>query len=358
MKKSQNQFNAPTSSDQRRRDFLSLSLMAGGTLLLAGESQAQTPASQSDDAAIPSTVSLADSLALYTDLLEDVRRLVLQKDAQKIFVAKFEATEWLGETGSRAAQLRALLENNATLPDRVREELTSFLWDVVRGGRELREGLILMREQPLEEIKNLDTDFDKIRAQMALASNAMKNGNLSKAKEGIASAIRQLDKYTPTFAYNPGAMVGNEPAGNALPEREDREAARPLRQQPFKPVSVPASSLAELLQIVLEQLNATPASRPSNQHHSRGAAAAANYYASAMVEPALQNSITGVLRSRLNPSSWLQRAIGYAVAFPILLRVSDKNNRVKLLNDALRLVPPGLRNPLLEQLARDLANLN
>lgn len=74
-------------------------------------------------------------------------------------------------------------------------------------------------------------------------------------------------------------------------------------------------------------------------------------------DPLLQSGINSVLRNRLKPASWLQVGIGYAVTFPILLRVSDKTNRKKLLNDALRLVPPGLRSPLLDELASDLANL-
>lgn len=357
MKNSANPLNDQTASDHGRRNFLSLSLLAGSTLLLSTESHASAHSNQ-DDAAIPNTVSLADSIALYTELLEDVRRFALQKDAQLIFVAKAEATTWLGDTAADAERLRSVLEAGTSLADRDKAKLREFLSDVVFGGKEISRGLIRMRKEPLEEIKNLDADFDRIRAEMALASNAIKKGNPGKAREGIASAIRQLEKYTPIGTYNPNmAIVGNEPAMNTPRRRErEQEPARELRQEPYKPVSVPATSLRELLQTVLELLNAGPASRPSNQHHSRGAVA--SYYASVLVEPALQNNITGVLRSRLNPSSWLQRAIGYAVAFPILLRVSDKNNRIKLLSDALRVVPPGLRNPLLEQLAKDLANLN
>ena len=74
-------------------------------------------------------------------------------------------------------------------------------------------------------------------------------------------------------------------------------------------------------------------------------------------EMAFQTSISSVLRTKLKPGTWLQIAIGYAVAFPILLRVGDQNNRLKLLSDALRLVPPGLRDPLLAELAHDLAKL-
>jgi hypothetical protein len=349
--------NAQNGSDCGRRNFLSQSLLASSTLLLAAESHVSAQSNQ-DDAAIPNTVSLADSIALYADLIENVRRFVLQKDAEAIYVSKAEATTWLFQRSTDAEWLRSLLGAGKTLSNRDKSDLIAFLSEVDSGGKELTKGLIRMRYEALEEIKNLDTDFDKIRAEMALASNAIKKGDPGKAKQSVASAIQQLSKYSSIVPYDrySGALANLPPMSEQEQKKFMREIDIKRRQERYQSVSVPATSLRELLQTVLGLLNATPASRPSNQHHSRGAAG--NYYASSLVAPALQNNITAVLRSRLNPSSWLQRAIGYAVAFPILLRVSDKNNRIKLLNDALRVVPPGLRNPLLEQLATDLANLN
>ena len=355
MKNSPNPLNDQTASDHGRRDFLSLSLLAGSTLLLSTETHAFAQINQ-DDAAILNTVGLGDSIALYADLLEDVRRFALQKDAQLIYVAKAEATSWLDEASADAERLRSKLEAGTSLTDQDKEKFTQFLSQVSYGGKEISRGLIRMRKEPLEEIKNLDADFDKIRAELARGSNAVKSGNPEQAREAIVSAIRQLEKYSRTGSYNPNVLMGSKAIPPTPEERERERAQVGLAQEPYKPVSVPAISLRELLQTVLDLLNAAPTSRPSNQHHSL--ASAPNYNASSLVPPALENTITSVLRSRLNPSSWLQRAIGYAVAFPILLRVTDKNNRIKLLNDALRVVPPGLRNPLLDQLAKDLANLN
>ena len=171
---------------------------------------------------------------------------------------------------------------------------------------------------------------------MAAASNAIKNRNPQLAKQGIDSAISKLEKYsTPQI-----------------------ELVSKTLEQEYQTTLITPARLQQLLQTVRDTLDTGPTSRVSDSHHSTGYANGISYSGMGVVAPALQNSINGVLRARLNPSSWLQRGIGYAVTFPILLRVSDKNNRIKLLNDALRLVPPGLRNPLLAELANDLANLN
>ncbi len=220
-----------------------------------------------------------------------------------------------------------------------------------------------MRREPLEEIKNLDAAFDKIRAELTTASNALKNRDPGKAKEGIASAISKLNKYS--SKYSPAVISNNNEAPRPQQQQQgqmQQQAQAPIQQQAqmqqqvTQPIPFDPSTLRELLQTVLDLLNATPTSRLSDQNHPRAYARAVNY-SSIPVEPALQAGINSVLRTKLNPASWLQVAIGYAVTFPILLRVSDKNNRIKLLNDALRLVPPGLRNPLLAELANDLASL-
>jgi hypothetical protein len=361
MKNSHSSPNTQTSSDHGRRDFLSLSLLAGSTLLLSAESHAQTPLNQTDDLAIANTVTIADSIALYTNLLDDLRRSILQYDVSMIRVAKFEATDWLGQTTSKAERLRSLLSQGSTLTEQQKGEISNFLFDVDRGGNEISRGLIRMRQKPLEEIRNLDAEFDKIRAQLTAASNALKNRNPERAKAGVAAAIANLGKYSAGMADNPSQPRTPE-SRPVQPEMQgptrQQEPLRPQepRQQPLDQtiITMPdASSLRALLQTVLELLNTTAGSGPSDAHH-----ASASKYGAVFVEPALQSGINAVLRSKLNPASWLQVGIGYAVTFPILLRVSDKNNRRKLLNDALRLVPPGLRNPLLAELANDLANLN
>jgi hypothetical protein len=335
MKKSQNPSNAHTSLDHGRRDFLSLSGLAAGTLLLATESQAYAEPGQTTDVAITREVSAADSLALYTNLLDEVRRLVLQRDVKLIHVQKYEATEWLAEVISDAKRFRPMLGEGATLTEQNKAELAGFLSQVVFGGNEISRGLIRMRQQPLQEIKDLDTDFDKIRADLTNASNAIKNRNPGIAREGVASAISKLEKYSTS----------------------EIERVSKALEEDYQTTLITPSRLQKLLQAVLDLL-AAPSPHAANLNHSEGSAIRASYPNSVMIEPALQGSITAVLRAKLNPSSWLQRGIGYAVTFPILLRVSDKNNRIKLLNDALRLVPPGLRNPLLAELANDLANLN
>jgi hypothetical protein len=345
MKEFQDSSNEQRPSGHARRDFLSLSLLAGSTLLLSAESRGQAPVTENDERAITNTVGLADSIALYANLLEDVRRLVLQKDALKIHIAKYEATEWLGKTSDQARRLRATLEG-AALTGPQKSELSYFLSETAAGGDEMREALIRMRREPLEEIRNLDADFDKIRADLTAASNALKNRQPGVAKEGIASAISRLDKYTPSIESNPGVPPGQQQQGQSQMQPQSLPA--------YRPIAVPASSLRELLQTVLAVLNAAP-NGPSDRNHSRGYGRAS--YEPIAVEPLLRSEITGVLRNRLNPASWLQVGIGYAVAFPILLRVSDKSNRQKLLYDALRLVPPGLRGQTLKDLADDLANL-
>ena len=322
-----------------RRDFICRSLLAGSSLLLVSESRGDAPVTQADDSEIAKTVGLADSIALYGGLLEDARRLVVQKDVTAIYVAKADATSWLAGMTSHADQLRALLERSTPLTDQQRQSLRNFLSDVEYGGKEIREGLIRMRQEPLEQLKNLDTDFDKIRATLAAASTALKNGNTDAAKANITAAIAQLNKYQTLFS-----------TGTTSAESSNAPARPPQAQQSFRPVEVRSSKLIELLQAVLALLN-SPSPRAGLQHHST----LTTYHGTG--DTAFEASINSVLRSKLKPGTWLQIAIGYGVAFPILLRVSDQNNRLKLLNDALRLVPPGLRDPLLAELAHDLAAL-
>ena len=321
MKKSK-QFSAPsTHSEHGRRDFLSLSCLGVGTLLLPSDLAAAAE-NQDDDKKIPTAVNAADSLGLYTNLLDEVRRLVLQRDAQLIQVEKMTATDWLAETIDKATTLRSTLSSGSSLTPEQIGNLREFMSDVASGGAQIHRGLVRMRQQPLEEIKQLDTEFDGIRADLAAAANAIKTNNSGAAKEKITSAIRRLNRYDTAEA-------------TALSKELD---------QRYQVSLITAARLQQLLQTVHDSISAQRTT--SERHHSL-----------AMVPPALQRSITDVLRTRLNPSSWLQRAIGYAVTFPILLRVSDKNNRIKLLNDAVRVVPPGLRNPLLAELATELANL-
>ena len=307
-------------SDHGRRNFLSLSGITIGALLLP------TGVAAADDyKLIAKEVSPADSLGMYSNLLEEVRRLVLQRDAEMIRVEKMTATDWLEETISRATTLRSTLSSGTSLNPEQVGDLRNFLSQVAMGGGEIHNGLVRMRRQPLEEIKQLDTQFDNIRTNLALASKAINEGKLGIAKERIAAGISTLQRYD---------------------TQEAAELSKRLEQN-YEISLITAGRLKQLLQIVQDSLDSTmPA---SNRHH------AAAYRNSS---PALDRTITQVINEKLNPSSWLQRAIGYAVTFPILLRVSDKNNRIKLLNDALRVVPPGLRNPLLAELATDLANLN
>src|SRR6266545_115086 len=335
MKKSQNSSNAPISSEHGRRDFLSLSLLAGSTLLLSTERHGYAQANKNNDVAIMNEVSAGDSVAIYTILLDEVRRLVLQRDAKMIFVAKMEATTWLAGATSGAERLRSTLAEGVTVTAQQQAELCNFLSEVVYGGREIHNALVRMRQQPLEEIKKLDTDFDSIRADLTAASNAIKNRKPNPAAQNISDAIAKLEKYS-------------------TPEIE--MVSKTLEQE-YQTTLITPKRLQALLQTVRDSLVTGPSPRPADLNHSRASSRGVNYSNSLILEPALQRTITAVLRARLNPSSWLQRGIGYAVSFPILLRVTNRDDRVKLLNDALRLVPPGLRNPLLAELASDLANL-
>lgn len=366
MTQTQDPGDASLPAQPARRNFLSLSLLAGSSLLLAADSHGQTPVTQNDEQTIAKNVGVADSIALYTDLLEDARRVVLQSDAHQIYVAKYEATEWLGHTTSDAGRLRSMLQTDSSLTDQQKSELKRFLSDVDYGGNEITKGLIRMRQEPLQEIKDLDADFDSIRAQLTAASNAIKEKNRSQAKEGLTAAIGRLSKYSNRGVSYPGPEAGNpplQPRRQVMNQRpiEGQAQQQVLIDQPstaqtpvYKLQPLPQSTLIELLKILVDLLNEGPV-QPADQHHASTYAYAS--YAMFPADPLLQSGINSVLRNRLKPASWLQVGIGYAVTFPILLRVSDKTNRKKLLNDALRLVPPGLRSPLLDELASDLADL-
>lgn len=327
MKKPQNTSNVAEVSDRKRRDFLSLSALAAATFLLSRDGRASTLPNQDNDRAIPDEVSAADSLALYTNLLDEVRRLVLQRDAKTILVAKIEASDWLRETTAKARELSATFAAGATTTTAQQAQLRSFLSEVDFGGREIFNGLVEMRQKPLDEIKRLDVNFDSIRADLTAASDAIKRADATAAKAGIESAVNKLNRY---------ASAGLDAVSKTFEEE-------------YRVSLITPSRLQALLQTVRDSIG-TPPPRDGDFNHALPSAAT--------VPPALQSGITTVLRTKLNPSSFLQRGIGYAVTFPILMRVSDKNNRIKLLTDALRLVPPGLRNPLLTELATELANLN
>src|SRR5215203_1764529 len=167
-----------SNSDHGRRDFLSLSCITIGTLLLPTE-----VAAADDYSVIAKEVSPADSLGLYTNLLEEVRRLVLQRDARMILVEKMTATDWLQETIDKATTLRSTLSAGASPAPEQIGDLRNFLTTVASGGAEIHRGLVRMRQQPLQEIKQLDTEFDNIRNEFAAASNAIKEGKPSIAKE-------------------------------------------------------------------------------------------------------------------------------------------------------------------------------
>lgn len=348
MKEFHESSNAQAPANHGRRNFLSLSLVAGSTLLLSAESHAQTGVNSADALAITNAVTLADSIALYASLLDDVRRLVLQKDAQRIYVAKYEATEWLGYTGSSAEHLRSFLEGGTTLTDAQKSELRNFLFEVASGGRELSRQLVRMRQEPLEEIKNLDTEFDKIRSVLTVASTAVKDKNTTAAKTALKAAIAGLEKYSPALVSEAGP--GSQQGQAQSQDQQMKQQGLPA----FQPVSVPASNLKELLQNVLELLNVAPPN--SDQNHSTAYASPLNF-SPVSPTPVVQSGIRSVLNSKLTPGTIAQFIVAYGLAFPILLRVSDKNNRLKLLNDVLRIVPPGLRDPALSELANALANL-
>ena len=180
-------------SEHGRRNFLSLSCLTVGTFLLPAELVAAE--NQEDDSKIASEVGTADSLGLYTNLLEEVRRLVLQRDARLIHVEKMTATDWLSETINRAKTLRSTLDAGATPTPEQIGDLGRFMSNVASGGAEIYRGLVRMRQQPLEEIKQLDTEFDNIRADLAAAANAIKTNNPATAKDKITSAITRLRRY-------------------------------------------------------------------------------------------------------------------------------------------------------------------
>ena len=141
-------------SEHGRRNFLSLSCLTVGTFLLPAELVAAE--NQEDDSKIASEVGTADSLGLYTNLLEEVRRLVLQRDARLIHVEKMTATDWLSETINRAKTLRSTLDAGATPTPEQIGDLGRFMSNVASGGAEIYRGLVRMRQQPLEDVASPD----------------------------------------------------------------------------------------------------------------------------------------------------------------------------------------------------------
>src|SRR2546425_1510558 len=95
MKKPQNSSKANKSSEHGRREFVSMSFLAGSALLLSTENHGYAQSNQENDLAIVRDVSAGDSVAIYANLLDEVRRLVLRSDAERIFASKVLATNWL-----------------------------------------------------------------------------------------------------------------------------------------------------------------------------------------------------------------------------------------------------------------------
>ena len=321
-------------------------MLGGSGLLLFNGGYGRDTFSENDGTDFVKEVSLADSLGFYTNLLEEIRRLVLRSDAEKIFTSKMLATDWLGMIIWAA---RALLlkypQSTAIVTNDHKEEVYSFISRVTRG-EYVREDLIQMREHPLEEIKRLDRNFDSIRSSLVEAGNLIKTArqpnsssgekskNLQAAKERVSFAMKELKKY----------------------DSPEIEKLRQALESEYQTRLTTPSRLNALLQTVYDSVGDTQLLVAGDAEHPSTYFARASYQPTTR-EPVLPNGIISILTTRLNPASWLQIGIGYGVSFPILMRVSDKEQRIKLLNDALRLVPPGLRDPILSDLANDLANL-
>ena len=295
--------SASTPNKVTRRSLLSLPVVAGGFLLLN-----EPIASASIDTITPEIIkkntSSGDALALYTNLLREIRSSELDRAVERIDREKAVV----------AGTLREMIESGRTLNSKYREASTpngaEVLADLRRvTGRMMEvEGIADLLDDARKKVAFLREFDSRVSSIHSLLLDA--SADFSKAKPLTTAEGAKLRS---------AGKVKLDTAINNLKELLNREVDEASLDNPL-----------ERLIVLLLGVRAAVEKEGAAQHHA------------SFVD------IMSVLKANIKPGSWIQLGVGYAVAFPVLIRNQDHEIRKKLLMDGLRLVPGLVPSPLVE----------
>jgi hypothetical protein len=286
-----------------RRTMLSLPVAAGAILMLNEPASAGIVVTVQF---IQQNTSTGDSLALYTNLLPEVRRYELARSLQGLDRDKAVVS----------GALRKLVELGQALNSKYRGSSVPNNAEVLTDLRQVTgrmteiEGIADILDATREKlpfIRQFDSSVDSIHSLLLSAS-----ADFAKAKEEDITT-RDLR----TLRSDGTAKLDN--AILMLKKMLRKELNETALETPL-----------ERLIVLLLGVRVAVEREAQTRHHASFA------------------GIMDVLRAHITPGSLIQLGIGYSVAFPVLIRNTDQSIREKLLMDGLRLVPGLVPSPLVD----------
>jgi hypothetical protein len=289
-----------TPTDVTRRTMLSLPVVAGGILFLSEP----IAAAGIPPALIEENTKASDSLVLYTNLLSDVRRSELARALEGLDRDKAVVSGGLREIVNLGKSLDAKYQSTSPPSTEMLRDLRT-LTGRMREIRELADTLDVTRRK-LSFIRDFEAKVNSIHSLLLNASD-----DFSRAKE--------TDPSPRAATLRSAGMQKLDTAISTLKAVSPRELNETTLESPL-----------DRLIVLLLGVRAAVEKESSTRHH-------ASFF-----------GIMDVLRANIKPGSWIQLGVGYAVAFPVLLRNQDRRIREKLLMDGLRLVPGLVPSPLVD----------
>jgi hypothetical protein len=335
MKKIRNQDTQSAPLNVQRRNFLSLSIIAGSSLFINQKVSAQSNSRQ-NDVDLSKEGTLADSLILYSQLLDYVRRFVLQYDIARTEIAKSIAIQRLRQMIDIANSLDNINPRLENLTAQQTQGIIRLI-DQVKESELLEDYLKDVKAELLREIKLLDSRFDEISSILLeggrLIQEAESRADAKKANQGLAK-VEEAKQLLSAF-------------------RKPRIPLEDLEGYINQKLTTP-DDLISVLTVFQEAVKIRFQKNSSLASESEITIFKASFSHTANNNSLLQEGIADVLSRYI--SSSLQVNIGYWLVIPILTTTADRNARIKFLRDVLRLLK-GLRAEQRENCATDLAKI-
>jgi hypothetical protein len=297
-----NKNNPQHANGLQRRSFLGLAM----TSLVATQVNAQqrnpTCPVESDDEV--DKISAADSLLVYSELLEDIRRSTLEYEVDELSKVKNEVSAGLQRILDSAFRVN---KNNPTP-----QSLNDLLDDIERT-EELKRRFDIEREKRLSEIRQLDNRINEIREIMltacALLKPAETAGQQAERGANINEASKMLNRAVERLNQLPGASTLG--SNNAV------------------------ANLVQILKVVDKSIKdpSRGSSSPTRGTHS------AHAFVNQLNESAAKERVKSIIREQLPPGVRLQVWWAFAAVWRILTGVGEKSTRQRLIRDALKVVP-------------------
>ena len=294
-----------------RRAMFSLPVMAGGIFLF---NEPIAAANTITPDIIKANTSAAESLVVYTNLLAEIRRS--------------ELTRALDEVGNDKAVISGQLREIVNLA----KSLDQKYQDSSRPGTEAVSDIRRLTGQ-MSQLNTLADSLDQTREKLPL----------------IAAFERKVDSIHSLLLD----------ASADFAKAKDADTKFQLRSNLLSSGSEKLNSaISDLKKLLPKELNETRLESPLERFIVLllGVQAAVALESRTSMHHTSFTGIMDVLRENIKPGSWMQLGVGYAVAFPVLIRNKEQNIREKLLLDGLRLVPGLVPSPLLDT-AKRLAEL-